>query len=237
MAEKRRRKQRKRVPKEARKNMRLWAEGARETVLRPHIEGYADALERGWRAERDYLQGVCNEFHARIDWRLADHEEPVLPLKDFNPLETVVGEDVDPEVERAQRTRMVTLNKRIQRWLKYRVRRLRKGFQSKLDPLKDPWAILVAHLSGVKSPPKARQAYQQFMHEDYDEKVAPVVVEKWAQKCSEGSNVQTAKGPNGAFRALIARQIFGELAQSEKARSAYEAAMKATPSKHQEMWS
>ncbi|KAJ7633593.1 hypothetical protein DFH06DRAFT_1004174 [Mycena polygramma] len=249
MAEKRKRtrKARKRVAKEDRKNMRLWAEGARETVLRPHIEGYADALERGWRAERDYLQEVCNEFHGRIDWRLADHEEPELPLKDFNPLETVQAEDLDPEVEKAQRSRMSAVNSRIQRWLKYRVRRLRKGFQSKLDPLKDPWAILVAQLSGVKTPPKARQAYQQFMHEDYDEKVAPLVVDEWAAKSSDGSNVQTSKGPNASFRALVARRVFSELTQSERdryaerakaeaseARATYEAAMKAPPSKSPE---
>ncbi|KAJ7684876.1 hypothetical protein DFH06DRAFT_1313254 [Mycena polygramma] len=245
MAEKRkRRKPRKRVPKEDRKNMRLWAEGARESVLKPHIEGYADALERGWRAERDYLQSVCNEFHARIDWRLADHEEPELPLAEYDPFKTVEADEVDPEVEKAQRTRMLEVNARIQRWLKYRVRRLQKKLQSKLDPLKDPWAILVALLSGVKRPPKVRQAYQQFMHEAYDDVIAPEVEAKWEQKASDGSNLQTSKTPNGPFRLLVARELFGKLSEAERAgyaerakaeateaREAYEAAMKAPPSK------
>ncbi|KAJ7607461.1 hypothetical protein DFH06DRAFT_987601, partial [Mycena polygramma] len=223
---------------------RLWAEGARETILKPHIEGYADALERGWRAERDYLQSVCNEFHSRIDWRLADHEEPELPLAEYNPLETVPAENVDADVESAQRTRVLELNARIQRWLKYRVRKLRKGFQSKLDPLKDPWAILVAQLSGIQKPPKARQAYQQFMHEEYDTVIGPEVAAKWAEQASQGSNLQTSKTPNGPFRSLIARQMFADLSQSERAaygarakeeaadaREAYETAMKAPPSK------
>jgi hypothetical protein len=39
--------QRKRVPKESRKNLRLWAEGARETILMPHIDGYTMALTLG----------------------------------------------------------------------------------------------------------------------------------------------------------------------------------------------
>jgi hypothetical protein len=31
-----------------------------------------------------------------------------------------------------------------------------------LDPLKDPYAVLLAKLSGLSSPPKARQVYRQF---------------------------------------------------------------------------
>ncbi|KAJ7886949.1 hypothetical protein B0H13DRAFT_1889088 [Mycena leptocephala] len=156
---------RKRLPKEKRQNLRLWAEGARESVLIPHIESYADALERGWRAEHDYLQSVCNEFHARIDWRLEDHEEPVLPLPEYDPLATIPTADLSVEEESAQRSRMLLLNARIRCWFKYRVRWLRKGFQSKLDPLTDPWAILVSQLAGLKAPQKARQGYQQFMRE------------------------------------------------------------------------
>ncbi|KAJ7670630.1 hypothetical protein DFH06DRAFT_1124945 [Mycena polygramma] len=241
---KRERKARKRVPKEDRKNLRLWAEGARESVLTPHIQGYADALERGWRAERDYLLEVCREFHTKIDWRLQDHEEPELPLRDYNPLDTVHAEDVDLEEEKAHRERVLLLNKRIRRWFKYRVRRLRKGFQSKIDPLKDPWSLLVAQLAGIKAPPKARQAYQQFMHEAYDEKIAPLVDELWKKEASEGSNIQTAKDPGGPFRAKVARDVFAKLPQAERdgyaarakqeaadAKEKYETAMKAPPSK------
>jgi hypothetical protein len=107
---KRTRRPRARVPKENRQNLRLWAEGVRESVLIPHIEAYADALERGWRAERDFLQSVCNEFHARIDWRLGDHEEPAMPLPNYDPLVTIPAEDMSVEEESSQRKRMLLLN-------------------------------------------------------------------------------------------------------------------------------
>lgn len=74
---------RKKVPKEDRRNNKHWADGVRETVLSPHIPGYTD-LERGWRAEDKYLQAVCNEFNAKIPWTLADHEEPALPLPEYD---------------------------------------------------------------------------------------------------------------------------------------------------------
>ncbi|KAJ7028759.1 hypothetical protein C8F04DRAFT_1265718 [Mycena alexandri] len=233
----------KRISKENRKNLRLWAEGAREDVLRPHIEAYADALERGWRAERDYLQQVCNEFHARIPWRLADHEEPALPLAAYDPLVAIPAEDLTEEEEAEERARVQLLNARIHRWFKYRVRRLRKGFHSKLDPLNDPWSVLLSQLSGLKNPPKARQAYQQFMKEAYTSDILPVVTERWADETSAGSNVQMKKEPNINFKNAIARELFASLPDSERedgkrakeqaaaAKAAYEAGMKAGPSK------
>ncbi|KAJ7018725.1 hypothetical protein C8F04DRAFT_1277241 [Mycena alexandri] len=160
---------RKRIAKTERKNLRLWAEGARESILKPHIEGYGDALERGWRAEREYHQRVCNEFHAKISWELLDHEEPNLPLPEYDPLAPVDDDDeenADTQVV-AKRERIEILNKRIRNWFKYRVRKLRKFLQTKLDPRKDPWAILLAKLSGFLAPPKARQAYQQYYHEHH----------------------------------------------------------------------
>jgi hypothetical protein len=89
-----------RKAKEARCNNKLWAEGAWEDVLRPHIEAYPDALERGWRAEQDLLK-VTNEFHTRISWRLVDHEEPELPLLEYDPL-VPQSVEVLTEEERAE---------------------------------------------------------------------------------------------------------------------------------------
>jgi hypothetical protein len=99
-----------RKSKELWKNNKLWAEGAREDLLRPHIEPYADVLERGWRAERDYLQKVCNEYHARISWRLADAEEPVLPLEPYDPFAPPAVEDLSPEERTARHVRLEALN-------------------------------------------------------------------------------------------------------------------------------
>lgn len=92
----------KRKAKELRRNNKLWVEGAREDLLRPHIPAYADALSRGWRAERDYMQKVCNEYHARISWHLKDHEEPKLPLPSYDPLAPPVKETLSDE-EREER--------------------------------------------------------------------------------------------------------------------------------------
>ncbi|KAJ7780823.1 hypothetical protein DFH07DRAFT_950048 [Mycena maculata] len=241
--------QRRHIAKEERKNLCLWAEGAGETILTPHREMYADALERNWRSERDYLQKVCNEFNARISWRLGDHEEPELPLAEFD--HSIVWVEVPEELTEAEelekRTRQALMKERIRRWLKYRVRRLRKQLRSRLDSRKDPWAILLAQLVGLKSPPKARQAYQQFMHEEYTTKVSAVVDKQWAAANGATGMLNTTAKPNGAFRAKVARDMFAELTVTERlayatrakeegkaAREAYDKAMKAGPSKSPE---
>ncbi|KAJ7511247.1 hypothetical protein B0H11DRAFT_1899713 [Mycena galericulata] len=191
---------RKRVPKEDRRNLRLWAEGARESVLTPHIEPYADALERNWRSERDYLKKICNEFNARISWRLGDHEEPDLPLPEFNEKNILVDEKLSEEEEKQKGARLVVLRERIRRWLKYRVRRLRKQVRGRLDARKDPWAVLLAKLAGITVPPKARQAYQQYMHEKYDDEIAPVVAREWAATTvNPDGSVKTKKAADGPF--------------------------------------
>jgi hypothetical protein len=98
------------VAKRDRRNLKLWAEGARESVLKPHIEPYADALARGWRAERDYLREVCNEFHARISWRLEDHEEPELPLVEYDKYARQEEEELDEEETIMKRQRIESMN-------------------------------------------------------------------------------------------------------------------------------
>jgi hypothetical protein len=104
----RRKRARERVPKSEHRNLRLWAEGARETILKPHLDDYALALDKGWREERRYLKKVCNEFHARVDWRLGEYEEPV--LKDYDPKTFVPPDDLPEEEEVAKRTRIKELN-------------------------------------------------------------------------------------------------------------------------------
>ncbi|KAK7017447.1 hypothetical protein R3P38DRAFT_2785216 [Favolaschia claudopus] len=143
---------------------------------RPHLPGYTDALERGWRAERDYLRDVCNEFHARIPWRLADYEEPELPLPVYDPLATVDAEELDEEETVAKRERIDTMNARIGRWLKYRATKLRRPKAT--DRSQDPWALLMSKLA-------ARQGYQQFMHESYETDIKPVVEARWKASCLE----------------------------------------------------
>ncbi|KAJ7430913.1 hypothetical protein B0H11DRAFT_2262812 [Mycena galericulata] len=62
--------------------------------------------------------------HARVDWRLADHEEPV--LAEFDPAAIIPKETLPEAEEKAKRARVKLLNGRIRRWFKYRVRKLRK---------------------------------------------------------------------------------------------------------------
>ncbi|KAJ7711718.1 hypothetical protein B0H16DRAFT_1343518 [Mycena metata] len=232
-----------RVAGKDRQNLRLWAEGVRESILVPHLGAYSDALERGWRQERDYLQKITNEFHAKVDWRLKDFVEPELPLPEYDPTALVEEEMLSPEESTAKSQRVALLNARIARWLKYRVRRLRKGFNPKLDPTKDPWAILLGQLSGLKSPPKARQAYQQYMRDKYETDIAPEVARRWKAQPTPGNSVQMKKA-NASFRASVARSMFAELGESVQAaygkqakdeaaaaRKVYDDAMKAPPSR------
>ncbi|KAK7053552.1 hypothetical protein R3P38DRAFT_2474319, partial [Favolaschia claudopus] len=235
---------RKRVAKEDRKNLRLWAEGARETILSPHLDAYQIAKDQGRRQERKMLKKICREFHARVSWRVKDHEEPVLKEWDPNALQDV--EVLSEEEEAAKVARVDELDARIRRWFTYRLRKIRKSKRSnkEVDPRKDPYSVLMATLSGVTAPPKALQAYQQFMRESYEEKVAPIVAERWEQEKNDNSKLsERTKEPKAGFRAAVARQVFADLAAEERkaigdrakkegadAKESYSASLKAPPS-------
>ncbi|KAJ7088014.1 hypothetical protein B0H15DRAFT_949828 [Mycena belliarum] len=224
----RKQRERVRIPKGDRKNMRLWAEGARETVLQPHIEAYAAALDKGRHSERRFWKGVCKEFHARIDWRTLDAEEPM--VAEWDPTAPAAKETLSEEDEAAKRGRIKELNERIRRWFLYRIRRMRKNrVATSLDPTKDPYAVLLSNLSGIRNPPKARQAYQQYMRECYQEKIAPVVAQRWEAARAEGST--STKDPKAGFRALVAREMFSELSGKEQNGFAARATKEAATSK------
>jgi hypothetical protein len=104
MAKKR---ERKRVAKEDRKSLRGWADGARETILAPHQDKYAIAMEQGWRQERKYLKTVCLEFNARVDWRTGDYEEAT--IKDWDPTAVVAKETLSEDEEKQKRARLKVL--------------------------------------------------------------------------------------------------------------------------------
>ncbi|KAJ7887137.1 hypothetical protein B0H13DRAFT_2342502 [Mycena leptocephala] len=181
------------------------------------------------------------EFHSRVDWRLEDHEEP--ELKPYDPKELVELAQLSDDEEILKRQRVKLLNGRIRRWFTYRIRR-RRNLASGLDPRKDPFAILLTKLTGLTAPPKARQAYQQFMQESYADKIAPVVSERWVA-ARENNEPGTAgrKEPKAGFRANVAREVFGALPVDEKAaiaqrakdeaasaKATYKAALKSPPS-------
>ncbi|KAK6975114.1 hypothetical protein R3P38DRAFT_3238013 [Favolaschia claudopus] len=208
---------RKRVAKENRKNLRLWAEGAREIILAPHLDAYQIAKDQGRRQERKLLKKICREFHARVGWRVQDHEEPV--LKEWDPNSIEDEELLSDEEQAAKTAREEELNARIRRWYTYRLRKIRKSQRSNkdVDPRKDPYAVLMANLSGVVSPPKALQAYQQFMRESYETKIAPVVAEKWGEQKRDNSRLaERSKEPKAGFRAEVAREVFATLPDEER---------------------
>ncbi|KAJ6506114.1 hypothetical protein DFH09DRAFT_1334853 [Mycena vulgaris] len=204
---------RKRIAKEDLKNLRLWAEGVREEVLRPHIDGYAVALDAGWREERAYWKKVCVEFHACVHWRTEDHEEPIIAK--FDPMAVVPKEILSAEDAAKKIARVAELDARIRRWFLYRIRHLRKHRRSAvLDPSKDPYAILLSKLTGMKKPTKARQGFQQYMRESYSEKIAPLVASRWAERREKDG--ESRKEPKAGFRAEIARELFAALPSEER---------------------
>ncbi|KAK7043466.1 hypothetical protein R3P38DRAFT_2767090 [Favolaschia claudopus] len=212
--------------------LRLWAEGAREIILAPHLDAYQIAKDQGRRQERKLLKKICREFHARVGWRVQDHEEPVLKEWDPNAIED--EELLSDEEQAAKTARQEELNARIRRWYTYRLRKIRKSQRSSkdVDPRKDPYAVLMANLSGVVSPPKALQAYQQFMRESYETKIAPVVVEKWAEQKRDNSRLaERSKEPKAGFRAEVAREVFAGLPDEERKAIAERAKQEAATAK------
>ncbi|KAJ7107315.1 hypothetical protein C8R43DRAFT_1140291 [Mycena crocata] len=228
------------VNKEKRQSLKSWAKGARESILEVHIAGYTDAAERDWRSERDYLQDVCNEFHSLIPWDLEDFVEPELPLPTYDKFAKLPTQTLSDEQKVEKR------GQRIQRWLKYHSRKLRRG-SVRMDSRNNPFVILLGKLAGINAPPKARQAFQQYMHESYDTEIAPAVEARFAMERSNldgQGGAATQRGPNAPFQARVARELFAELsdeeqtalkerasAEAQEAKAKYEKARNEPPSK------
>ncbi len=69
---------------------------------------------------------------------------------------------------------------------------MRKYSRMRQANINDPFTILLAQLSGVMKPPKAQQAFQQYMHYNYREGtcIADVVDKEWQEKMMAGHTVQ-----------------------------------------------
>lgn len=107
------------------------------------------------------------------------------------------------------------LIQRIAWWLKYRARKLRTMAKPKLDPRKNPYAVLLAKLSGIKAPPKARQAVQQYSHENDQSTIKAVVESRWLAEQLAG-RVPADKTFLSAFRESITREFFDALDDDER---------------------
>jgi hypothetical protein len=84
-----------------------------------------------------------------------------------------------------------------------------------MDPRKNPYAVLLAKLSKVQPAKKARQGWQQLMHESYQEKVKPEVERAWAQKV-QAENLSADMKPDAAFRSSICRNVFNAMSREER---------------------
>ncbi|KAF7965391.1 hypothetical protein HWV62_44065 [Athelia sp. TMB] len=103
----------------------------------------------------------------------------------------------------------------IRRWLKYRARKLATSFmKADTNPDQNPYSALLLKLSGLsKAPQRARQGWQQFMHEHMD-LITPAATAAWEAKCVAGL-VNNEKN-NVSHRAEIARKLFNELPIKEQ---------------------
>ncbi|KAJ7204375.1 hypothetical protein GGX14DRAFT_646833 [Mycena pura] len=179
-------------------------------------------MNRGRPADCNPLIGQCPQ------WKLADHEELERPLPVYDPAAPVVEEDLSTEERTEKLERIAKLNAHIVRWLKYRARCLRCKVGS-ADPQNNPFAVLLAKLSGVTKPKKARQAYQQFMHEKYEAVVDLAITEAWAEECRKPnpSGRPGPKAPDADFHANTAHRFFAQLSATEQNEYCERAASKA----------
>lgn len=112
-----------------------------------------------------------------------------------------------------------------------------------MDPKKNPYAVLLAKLSGIHAPPKALQAAQQYSKEAYESVIEPEIGRRWESGIKDGRIAANAK-QTANFRSGVTRELFLALPEAERKRlaekakddaaankKAYEDALKAPPSK------
>ncbi|KAJ7050891.1 hypothetical protein C8F01DRAFT_1263591 [Mycena amicta] len=186
------------MAKKERKNLKFWAEGLREELLTPHIEPYMDALALSWRAERDYRAKVCNEYHARISWRLADDEEPEA-LLDWDPLAPPVEEHLTEEEERAKWERIELLNA-----ISGKYTRSQPSFDS-------PFMRLFAVMKVMQKPTRTLAPWQEFQTTE-NELLSPIYKRRYEEEKTKASAAGLPPPKNhGGFRGVVAREEFEKL--------------------------
>lgn len=93
-----------------------------------------------------------------------------------------------------------------------------------------PWAGHMVTLTGVKTPPKARQAHQEWSREpldgvdehgipktNYNQTVKPTVDARWKANIRDGI-VPPKKKPSASFRGMVTIEKFKELPADEQAK-------------------
>lgn len=102
-----------RVARQDRKGGKGWANGIRESILKPHISRLCVALQSTQaEAARECLSSIQHQYHAQVHWTLEDHEEPLLPLTPYDETESV-GPEIEvltPDEELRKVKRIAELN-------------------------------------------------------------------------------------------------------------------------------
>ncbi|KAJ7053094.1 hypothetical protein C8F01DRAFT_1261274 [Mycena amicta] len=221
------------------KNEKGWAQGVIEDhILGKHVAGFAEARQKGPKAESDYLKNVMNEFFYLVPWHLKKGEQPQLPLPLWTPDKVVDDESLSEEDKRSKALFVKTMKPKIRRWLVYRVDTVR----GPTNPGDDIWTVLLAKATNIHPPHKVRQGYQQYMHEAYSVCIDPTVQREWATNDPDDEVATTPPSP--AFRTKIARRLFADLdpdiqqayrdrakAESAAARAEYKEKLRAWPGK------
>ncbi|KAJ7059927.1 hypothetical protein C8F01DRAFT_1254018 [Mycena amicta] len=223
------------------KNEKGWAKGVIEDeILQKHLGGFAEAREKGPQAERNFLKNVLNEFFYCVPWNLKKGEQPPLPLPRWT-VDTVVDDDeLSDEDKRLKAQFVKQMKPKIRRWFIYRVDSVRGA----ANPGDDVWTVLLAMATNLHPPHKARQGYQQYMHEAYAVSIDPTVQREWSANGDAANGEAPTTSPSPAFRAKIARRLFHELepdiqqayrdrakAESAAKRTEYQAMLRAWPGK------
>ncbi|KAJ7056031.1 hypothetical protein C8F01DRAFT_1257848 [Mycena amicta] len=186
-------------------NEKGWAKGIIEDeILLKHVPAYAEARKKGLQAERNLLQQIYNEFFFCVPFNLRKGEQPQRPLPQWTP-GTVVDDSELSEEDAAMKMGFTKKTKpKIRRWMVYRT----DTAGGTTNPANDIWNVLLAMATNIHPPNKARQGYEQYMHERYGEDIGPTVLEEWIEK-HDGETPTSAPSP--AFQAKVARRLFKEL--------------------------
>ncbi|KIY65249.1 hypothetical protein CYLTODRAFT_492474, partial [Cylindrobasidium torrendii FP15055 ss-10] len=216
----------KKKPKDQRKSRRGWAEGKREEVLTQYLSRFTQAISgsKPQSAADEVLRVVYARFFYHFPWDKPDDWEPET-IDDFDPDVVMEPEILSEEMQEEKSRVMKEKKSAIQRWLRHRAAKVRQmASDLRADRLSDPYQALLAKLSGIVKPKKARQAYQEWQSSTRssdprtpepgtEPKPNSHYIDKAARRRwkNEAGHSKAPHQIPGFFRQKIARELFNEL--------------------------
>ncbi|KIY60965.1 hypothetical protein CYLTODRAFT_495451, partial [Cylindrobasidium torrendii FP15055 ss-10] len=216
----------KKKPKDQRKSRRGWAEGKREEVLTQYLSRFTQAISgsKPQSAADEVLRIVYARFFFHFPWDKPDDWEPDT-IDDFDP-DVVLEPEVLSEERQAEKSQVMKEKKSaIRRWLRHRAAKVRQmASDLRADRLSDPYQALLAKLSGITKPKKARQGYQEWQSSTRssdprppepgaDPKPNSLYVDKAARRQwrEQPAYSRAPQQIPGHFRQKVARDLFNDL--------------------------